>query len=813
MSPRKKNIDDDTQEDGEKAQDTAFDPGDIDIFFSDLDEIGGIEVIEFKDVEDSKPNSTGSYALDVDLVTPFPEGGIIEVYGDEGSGKCIDKDSLVLSSLGLVRIETMYEDGVESSSPNRHGEYKNIQYYYDNGESDVIHMKTSLGNGISATPNHRVLTWNGGYKWSRMDKLSHNDYIVIPRSSRFPDRVSNLSDEDAYIYGLLIGDGTLGDKSRVGLTSQDKELVDEFRSFAARNDTNVKSYGIDHHINSSAVRATLEIPLCKSHDKRIPDVILTSSESNLCQFIAGLWDADGSVDRSATLSSVSKNLLLDVQTALMSIGVISSLSKKNGKYNGKPHISYRLYIVASCLEDFYNMIPLKHLGKSSRLLELLDVERNTNLDVIPGVGSLVERLLDKVPNWRSFLDDIEYNFIRECYRQSRGSTKGISLQRIKRLVKLFGNLEIDAQELEFLYELVRDNPFICRVVSLEKGVAHTYDVHVPDGHEFVANGIINHNTTLVLEAIGQAVCNGKVALFVDQERALQRSLVRSIRTLRPYVDAIFSNDKETRQKSPIKLVRADSGEKALEAVRRFASSFPGSIIAVDSVDALVPEAKMTENIGKANMGSHAKLMSEALRILVHDVGIAKSTVMFLNQKREKVGLVFGNPETTSGGRGLKFYSWQRIELLKPGNAQRISNADKDVVGHRVRYKIIKNKTAPTAGAEGDFPILYGKGIFRELELVDQCSKYGVIKSGGRGGKQVVMPIATKVTKDDNPVLDEDGNPQYTYVDKTMSKFNASRYLLIDSRTRTNLEEKLQEFRDMMNVTPEDEDEIQDSAGA
>jgi recombination protein RecA len=321
---------------------------------------------------------------------------------------------------------------------------------------------------------------------------------------------------------------------------------------------------------------------------------------------------------------------------------------------------------------------------------------------------------------------------------------------------------------------------------------------IPDGSMIEIYGDESSGkTSLALEIIGQSVNMGKVALYVDQERSLQRSLVRSIRTLRPYIDSIFSDDKEARQKCPVKLLRANSGEKALESVRRFATAFPKSIIVVDSVDALVPESKMSEDIGKPNMGSHAKLMSEALRILSHDVGVAESTVIFLNQKREKVGLIFGDPTVTGGGRSLKFYSWQRIELLKPGNAQRILDPDKNIVGHRVRYKIIKNKTAPTAGADGDFPLLYGKGIWRELELIDQCAKFGVLKHGGRGGKQVILPIVT------------DGNIE----EKVMSKFNASRRLLIDSRTRSHVEQEFTKFRAMMKKAPESEDEIQDIDGA
>lgn len=301
-------------------------------------------------------------------------------------------------------------------------------------------------------------------------------------------------------------------------------------------------------------------------------------------------------------------------------------------------------------------------------------------------------------------------------------------------------------------------------------------------------------SSIALEALGQALKANRHCLYIDQERSLQRSLVGSIRTLKPYLEAFLGEEKNAK----ITVIRASSAERALETARRFAVTFPGAMIVVDSVDSLVPESKMAEEIGIQSMGGNAKLMSEALRILSQDLSKSKSTIIFINQKRDKVGLVFGNPETTGGGKGLRFYAWQRLELLKPGNAQKILNTDNEVVGQRVRYKVIKNKLAPNAGTEGDFPILFGKGIFRELELVEMCCKFGLLQKGGKGGGQVRLPLAK-----DSKLIGENAS-------KVLSKFNAARYLLLDSETYNYWLTQLETFLSNVKSAPRNEDEISDS---
>lgn len=304
-------------------------------------------------------------------------------------------------------------------------------------------------------------------------------------------------------------------------------------------------------------------------------------------------------------------------------------------------------------------------------------------------------------------------------------------------------------------------------------------------------------SSLCLEALGQAVLKGKICMYVDKEGSLQRSLVQSIRTLKPYVDGMFNKDPNC----PIRLVRIASAEKALETVRRFAVTFPGSMSVIDSVDSLVPEARMAEAIGVQTMGGNAKLMSEALRVFSHDVTTAKSTVLFINQKRDKVGMVFGNPEQGTGGRGLRYYSWQRVELLKPSNASRIVNPDKEIIGHRVRYKLLKNKLGPNFGAEGDFPLLYGKGIFRELEVIEMCCKFNLLQTGGQGGGKVTLPLAKA------------GKLLGGNATKTLSKFNAGRYLLLDTDTYDYWLAQLYIFLEAARVAPKIDNEISDPQGA
>jgi hypothetical protein len=174
-------------------------------------------------------------------------------------------------------------------------------------------------------------------------------------------------------------------------------------------------------------------------------------------------------------------------------------------------------------------------------------------------------------------------------------------------------------------------------------------------------------------------------------------------------------------------------------------------------------------------------MSDAMRKIKNVQN--DSTFIFINQIREKIGIAFGDPRITSGGRALKFYAHQRIELLSPGKAQMV-HVDGELVGTIIRYKIIKNKLQP-AGQEGSFPIIYQRGIFREQEVIEGCMKFGILGMGGQGGKQVKLPILDRETGE---LKIEKGE----VVVKTMSRFNAARRLILDTKLYDYLVEKYNE---------------------
>ncbi|MBR6601811.1 MAG: recombinase RecA [Bacteroidaceae bacterium] len=280
-------------------------------------------------------------------------------------------------------------------------------------------------------------------------------------------------------------------------------------------------------------------------------------------------------------------------------------------------------------------------------------------------------------------------------------------------------------------------------------------------------------TTLAIHAIAEAQKNGGIAAIIDAEHAFDRFYAQKL--------GVDVNN--------LLIAQPDNGEQALAIAEQLISSAAVDLVVVDSVAALTPKAEIEGDMGDNKVGLQARLMSQALRKLTATIAKTNTTCIFINQLREKIGVMFGNPETTTGGNALKFYASVRIDIRKSGSP--IKDGD-EAIGNQVKVKIVKNKVAPPF-RKAEFDIMFGEGISKTGEIIDLGVDFGIIKKSGswfsyEGTKLAQGRDATKQLIADNPELAEELEAKIMKALKEKEPVTTSKSDTSDSDTQETTED-------------------------
>jgi len=593
---------------------------------------------------------TGSIALDVALgVGGLPRGRIVEIFGPESSGKCLTADTYLWTDRGLETVAELFARCGQQASctsrvtditelgvrmVNERAELESVAALTHNNRKPVLTLTLRSGRTITATRNHplRVMTEQGFIAWRPVGQIRPGDVLVSARFGAVEAASGDgLSEDEAVLLGYLVAEGSLSYPSAVRFTNWDPEVSGEFcRLMESLFGVEVRNYGDkEFAAYGVALRKRLAeeygLDYVNADGKTVPYRVRTAGHKAQRAFLSALFEGDGWIDPSSTigLSTASERLAREVQLMLYGLGIPATVSSKWNETYARHY--WNVTINSAVAHRFLEEVGFRSARRRAQVERCFRrSRRDPQFENIPHLRGLIQCLRDDCGGDREF-DRIAGDLFRADMDIACSQT------RLARIVQWgeerWDRLSLSAQALlmhlgalasaAYTYEEV--------VAVADGGLQPTFDVVLPRTHSFLANGVLSHNTTVALHAIANAQRAGGIAAFIDAEHALDPEYAKALGV---DTDALLVS-------------QPDTGEQALEIADMLVRSGALDIIVIDSVAALVPRAEIEGEMGDSHVGLQARLMSQALRKITGALNSSGTTAIFINQLREKIGVMFG----------------------------------------------------------------------------------------------------------------------------------------------------------------------------